>query len=414
MAYSESIRDLERLREIILNFYVDGSKTKDEYLASFYRGASIIIENALCENIQIIRKAGKTRKFISVDARKHQNNPLHKIFFIKSYSSNDISFYFHIIDILHDNKTKKISEITEELRQRYYNFYEDSDGNITQKKYFPDTVRNKLEELVSLGIVSTIIIGNRFEYYIEKNEINLNYLKDSLSFFSNAFPAGFIGEIIQRDYQKSKEDLFVFKHNYLNHVLDADILCVTLDAIRTSRKIEFDYNSLTQHESNDHFLVYPLKIYSSVSEGRQYLFCFNYKNNLYAFFRLDKMHNIKTENIDDKALIHKQFYLDNHDKMWGTSIKKEWKTEHVEFVVKINSNEDYILKRINREKRNCVIKKIDETLYLITNDVLSPYSMIPWIRTFYGKIISISSSDSLFLKEIKEDISALKEYYNAF
>ena len=37
---------MERLRKILLNFYVDGSKTKEDYLPSFYRGASFVIENA--------------------------------------------------------------------------------------------------------------------------------------------------------------------------------------------------------------------------------------------------------------------------------------------------------------------------------------------------------------------------------
>ena len=75
MAYTESIKDLERLRKILLNFYVDGSKTKEDYLPSFYRGASFVIENAVGEDVHTTRKNGKSKKSISLDARIHQVMP---------------------------------------------------------------------------------------------------------------------------------------------------------------------------------------------------------------------------------------------------------------------------------------------------------------------------------------------------
>ena len=321
MAYTESIKDLERLRKILLNFYVDGSKTKEDYLPSFYRGASFVIENALGEDVQTTRKNGKSKKSISLDARIHQVNPLYKLFFLKSFNNNDISLHFHIIDILSDRKRKRLADITEELRQRYFDYFEDSDKNTTQKDNFQDTVRNKLEEMVSLGIIDAISVVNRFEYSLPEDIVSINGMEDAISFFSSSFPSGVLGEIIKEEYLEDKnDDIFVFKHNYINQALDADVLCISLNAAIESRKVEFDYDTRSQREDQFHFSAFPIKVYSSVSEGRQYLFSYNYNNNHHTFFRLDKIHNIKVGEKDVMADNHRDFFEENRKKIWGSSL----------------------------------------------------------------------------------------------
>lgn len=414
MAYTESIKDLERLRKILLNFYVDGSKTKEDYLPSFYRGASFVIENALGEDVQTTRKNGKSKKSISLDARIHQVNPLYKLFFLKRFNNNDISLHFHIIDILSDRKRKRLADITEKLRQRYFDYFEDSDKNTTQKDNFQDTVRNKLEEMVSLGIIDAISVGNRFEYSLQEDNVSINGMEDAISFFSSSFPSGVLGEIIKEEYlEDNKDDIFVFKHNYINHALDAEVLCVALNAAKESRKVEFGYDTRSQREDQYRFSVFPIKVYSSASEGRQYLFSYNYNNSHYSFFRLDKIHNIKVGGKDVMADNHRAFFEENRKKMWGSSFNNEWKTEHVEFVLSIPESEGFVLSRLNREKRNSDVRKIDEEKYLVSADVVDPRAMVPWIRTFYGRLESFSSSDENITKEIKEDIKSLKEYYDA-
>ena len=110
---------------------------------------------------------------------------------------------------------------------------------------------------------------------------------------------------------------------------------------------------------------------------------------------------------------HRAFFEENRKKMWGSSFNNEWKTEHVEFVLSIPESEGFVLSRLNREKRNCDVRKIEEEKYLVSADVVDPRAMIPWIRTFYGRIESFSSTDDNITKEIQEDIKSLKEYYDA-
>lgn len=414
MAYTESVKDLERLREILLNFYVDGSKTKEEYLASFYRGACVVIENALSENVITLGKGAKSRKTISIDARLCQINPLYKLFFLKSYNKNDISLHFHIIDILSDGKKKRLSEIKDILTQRYYNFYEDSEENISENDYFKDTVRNKLNEMVSLGIVDSDPVGNRFEYYLSNDDILIGGLEDAVSFFSSSYVAGVIGEVIKEEYfEGSENEIFTYKHNYLNKILDADALCVVLSAAKDSRRVKFDYDTRSQRVDTYHFSAFPIKVYSSVSEGRQYLFSYNYSNNHYTFFRLDKIHNVEIGEVDDMAESHRAFYKENSQKIWGASISNDWSTEHVEFVLSITEDEKYVLSRLLREKRNCTVTDLGDSKYLVSTDVINPKGMLPWIRTFYGRLEAFSSSDKSLEKDVKEDIKVLKEYYDA-
>ena len=108
---------------------------------------------------------------------------------------------------------------------------------------------------------------------------------------------------------------------------------------------------------------------------------------------------------------HRDFFEENRKKMWGSSFNNEWKTEHVEFVLSIPESEGFVLSRLNREKRNCDVRKIDEEKYLVSADVVDPRAMVPWIRTFICRITELHFSNKAIEKQFKSDIEKMYRMY---
>ena len=72
------------------------------------------------------------------------------------------------------------------------------------------------------------------------------------------------------DKLEKPSDIFRFKHHYVLHALDSDILCDLLLAISERRAVELFICSLRNGRDYQR-TVCPLKIYSSTQSGRQYL-----------------------------------------------------------------------------------------------------------------------------------------------
>ena len=102
-------------------------------------------------------------------------------------------------------------------------------------------------------------------------------------------------------------------------------------------------------------------------------------------------------------------------KMWGVSVKRnKWgedRLEHVEFTVKVDDGEDFIVKRLYREKRVGEIEMIDAHTYRFTADVYDSSEMVPWIRSFICRITDMKFSNRSQENKFKEDLDALYSMY---
>ena len=102
-------------------------------------------------------------------------------------------------------------------------------------------------------------------------------------------------------------------------------------------------------------------------------------------------------------------------KMWGVSVKRnKWGNEHlehVEFTIKVEDNEEYIVKRLEREKRIGTMEKLDEHTYRFSADVYDTSEMIPWIRTFICRIVKMNFSNRTIENQFKKDLEAMYRMY---
>ena len=83
MAYSELIKDFERIREYMRQFYIYGLKTRDEYNAKSarsYDNERRRIESWLGEYMSFRQDAAGKVSFISVDSQEILHNPLYNAF----------------------------------------------------------------------------------------------------------------------------------------------------------------------------------------------------------------------------------------------------------------------------------------------------------------------------------------------
>ena len=99
--------------------------------------------------------------------------------------------------------------------------------------------------------------------------------------------------------------------------------------------------------------IVPLRVFISVQSGRQHLLAYLPEYNSFHAYRVDYLSNVKLEDPTPR-FDELRAELDRmQSKMWGVSVKRnKWGNdhlEHVEFTIKIEDNEEYIVRRLERE-----------------------------------------------------------------
>ena len=102
--------------------------------------------------------------------------------------------------------------------------------------------------------------------------------------------------------------------------------------------------------------------------------------------------------------------------LWGVSMNRigedgEIKLEHVELVVRLGEDEPYILQCLEREKRCGEVTKLSEGRYQFTVDVRDAGELLPWLRTFIGRIESFSCSNKKIEERFWRDMEAVYAMY---
>lgn len=404
MAYKELVKNFEKVRTYMREFYVYGFKSRTEYdakSARSYDDERRRIESWLGDYMYFTQTPNGKNIFLSVDSRITQHNPFYKAWKAKSFTGGDITLHFIIFDILYSPEIKKtLTELVEDID-------ESLDNAMT---FDESTIRKKLKEYSAEGIICTEKEGRKV-LYSRSADTDISSLNDIIDFFSEAAPCGVIGSFLS-DKQDEHQNIFLFKHHYITQAIDSDVLAELFGAIREKRYITV--NNLGKHSDKPNTVrLVPLKIYISVQNGRQNLIALHTKTNRLNTYRLDYLSNIKIgEECSDFDELRKAFAkIEPH--MWGVNCR--WSTnriEHVEFEVRISDDEQHIVRRLEREKRCGSVKKIDDHHYRYIADVFDTNEMIPWIRTFISRITKMNFSNRTAENKIKSDLQEMYRMYN--
>ena len=102
-SYNELIKNFERIRNYMREFYVYGFKSRNDYdkkSARSYDDERRRLESWLGDYMRFERNRDGKNMFISIDSRVTVHNPLYRAFKAKSFTDRDITLHFIIFDIL--------------------------------------------------------------------------------------------------------------------------------------------------------------------------------------------------------------------------------------------------------------------------------------------------------------------------
>jgi len=405
MAYSELIKSFDKIRGYMRQFYVFGFKRREEYDAKSlrsYDNERRRIESWMGECMSFRQNEAGKQVFLSVDSRTIRHNPLYKAFKAKSFTDNDLILHCYLLSMLADGEARSAHGIIEGVAELL--------GRFPQLKLLDDsTIRKKLREYEELGLLIGEKRGRELFYRLTPEVIDRSSWQEAVEFFAEADPLGVIGSYIL-DRSEEDRELFGFKHHYILHALDGEVLLSALEAIGEHRRVRLTNVSLRSGQACEH-LAYPLRIYISTQSGRQYLLCWHYGLRRMQFFRMDAIAKIKLEEPEPEP----DRFADSYDRfrknLWGVSGGRDHSMDHVEMDVRVEDDEWFIPQRLERERRWGHVEQIDEHTWRFTADVYDTSEMLPWLRTFIGRILRLEFSNPRVRRTWQDDMRALARAY---
>lgn len=363
------------------------------------------IESWLGEYMSFTQSTSGKALFISVDSREVVHNPLYKAFKTSTFSNYDVFLHFCILDMLSEGEALSVGDITEKLQNVYF---EKTDRNIELEE---KTVRLKLKNYVKLGILSQKTGIRKKQYYsLSVNQIDLLSWHDAIEFYSETNPIGVVGSfLLDRKELNSLRSCFWYKHHYMLYAIDSEIVEAVFVGISEKKYLEII--TISKKNQKNKIEVYPIKLYVSTQNGRQYLLCHETGASGLNFIRLDKIKEVKVKENCGNYREYENEYISCKPYLWGVIAGNAKDITHIEMTIAVSENEDFIVKRLEREKRNGHVYKINEHQYKYVVDTYDAMELMPWIRTFIGRIDKLESSNQYFAKKFYEDMEQLYSLY---
>lgn len=229
-------------------------------------------------------------------------------------------------------------------------------------------------------------------------------LAAGLCLFFEAAPLGEVGSYILDKFAEDC-DVFNFKHHFILYTMDSQLMYELLEAIN-------DKKSVTIYKwENGQQTVCPLKIYCSTRTGRQYLLGYSYTDQKLVFNRLNRIKCIKVKERENKYEHFLQLAQEAAPHIWGVSLFGTDELEEISFTVEVASDEQFIVQRLEREKRSGTVEQLDAEHYRFSIVVYDARELLPWIRTFIGRITAFSCSNKNVQELFFDDLKQMASYY---
>lgn len=406
MAYSELIKNFDNIRSYMKEFFIYGFKTREEYdkkSARSYDNERRRIQSYLGDLVSFRQTPSGKNMFISLDGRNVTHNPLYRAFKAKSFTNKDITLHFIVLDILADGELYTNQELLHIIDTEYLSEFKEP-MNIDES-----TLRKKLKEYEQIGLIKSSKEGRIVKYGIVIDKIQLEDYRDAIRFYTEENILGVVGSYLEDKLEK-KQEPYVFKNHYIMNAYDTEIIYQLLTAIYEKRQVEIT-NFSRRSETEKQWHMIPIKLYVSAQGGRSYLICKSVAHGQILSYRIDYIQKVLledvVENYDEKVADFEK--VARH--MWGVVCNSSKKTEHIEIDIHVDEREDFIIRRLRRERRCGTVTKVDETTYRFMADVFDTYEMIPWIRSFFGRIKKVKCSNPEVVKQLKLDIEKMAQEY---
>ena len=404
--FQELIKSFAKSREYVRDFFVYGFKTREDFSdksGRTYDNERRRIESWLSEYIHSnYTKNGKNIS-LAIDSNLLLTNPLYRVWKSKSFTDNDIMLHFFLMDILQDRKSRTIEELTNEILSNYDVLFE------------PQLVRKKVKEYEKEGLLLCEKSGKQFRYSCADNLTyaipeELPALLEAIRFFHIAAPMGILGSTIL-DNQKTSNDIVTTKHGFFAHTLEDEMLLLLLTAMKKQTSISL-INRSAKTNTTQRITGIPLKIFISTRTGRRYACLYIQKNRRFTNVRLDYIKEITPLDSEPSYIEYKEKLEKNLSKIYGVSFGKEHTNDIIKLTLFIDEKkEKHIIERLEREGKDGILTRIKENTYAYEKEVFDGNEMMPWVKTFTGRILSFESNNEYLTNKFYWDMKKMIEMY---
>lgn len=406
--YKELIKNLDTVRAYMRDFFIYGYKTRNDYDEAkrrTYDNERRRMENYLGEYVHWYY--GKDGKVISLtlDTARIAENPFYKIFQCKSFTNNDIVLHMCLLDLFSENEERTVRQVAEEIIDAY--------GIVFDQQ----TVRAKLKEYTALGIMNESQTGRTVTYRLATVTVETLMeaadMQPLLQFFSEYSPVGIVGTYLLQRMKSKGESPFYYKHHFFAPALDTVILLHLLRGIHEKRWLTITYQGRKENASYT-LQGFPLQLLQSVATGRQYVIftLYRQKKYVYTVLRLDRIQEVTWGKECSEALPWRQQFLTDRQYFWGTSFENARTIRQLEMKLFIGDDEQFVLQRLKRERRQGRIQKESNHVYVYTIAVYHVGEMLNWVKSYIGHIISVTTSVEGETKKIYDDMYRLLRMYD--
>ena len=406
MAYSELVKRFDRVRDYMRDFLIFGYKTREDFgqkSARTYDNERRRIESWLGDGLRWEYRPGGKAVFLSVDAAELPCNPLYRAWQSKSFTDNDITLHFYLLDLLADGRPRHAEGLTDALAERWGQLFE-----------LP-TVRRKLKEYEELGLLDAQKQGRRLCYTLSPCSLDTLFpdqtgLAECLNFFGEAAPLSVIGSFLSGRLGSGNPNIR-FKHHFIVHTLEDQILLTALEAIRDGRRLEL--TNVSGRDGRESICrVVPVKIMVSVQSGRRYLVARRLDQRRFSTFRLDYIKALAPlpgQECDGSYRALADLRLTH---AWGPSLPSHQRTRRFSMTVAMDEeHEPHIIQRLRREGRGGQVARLEPGLWRYTNQVYDIGEMMNWVKTFTGRIVALEGDDQRAIDRFQDDVRRMAGMY---
>lgn len=405
--FKELIQSFAKSREYVRDFFVYGFKTREEFTkksSRTYDNERRRIESWLSGFIQKDYTAKGKNISLAIDSNLLDTNPLYRVWKTKSFTDNDILLHFYLLDYLDETTGETIEEITDGILEKYQILLE------------PQMVRRKCNEYEKQGLLwkkkqgRELLYGKgeNFYYMLQK----CPELLDAIKLEHLISPFGVVGSTIL-DTLSQTNQLFRVKHSFFVHTLEDEILLELTCSMREEKSVELLIQS-TRSEHKETILGVPLQIFTSTRTGRRFLCLYYIERKRFFCARMDSIKKVTLLEVYPEYQKLRNHLNQNREKSWGVSFQsmKNSRMHTIKMILHIDeAAEGFVLQRLNREKKGGIIKKIAPDTFSYENTLFDVNEMVPWIRTFTGRIVSLESNHPSLTQTFHQDMNALFSMY---
>lgn len=254
------------------------------------------------------------------------------------------------------------------------------------------------------------------------------HLMAAIDFYSREYVLGEAGVMLLERADYGWKSPFRFKHEYFIQALNDFVLSDLLMAIEKEKWCRVSCSHGTSG-IRTRMLCCPLKILVGTEQGKEFLFYYEPFTRSYACLRLDFINAVELFDASDVSVLlntrKKEFAPDiknAEDSMaysWEipasgnlepNAVRPAW-LYTVNFCIRYDTEKEYYIpKRLKRECRYGKVWTDEKNRSLLHFEIraVDPAGLLPWIRSFYCRIVSCSWPDSLGFS-FEEDV---EKYYN--